>query len=296
MDIPARRLPTDEGGEFELILGNRQLLSVFSSMVILLGVFFTMGYIVGSYSTPVAVADVNPKRKRETKPLVVESPGARPAEPAAAEPPRRKFASPAPITTAPLQPAETPKPPKNETVKSEPVESVKAEKSAPASGGAPSGTYLQPAARTKDEADIIVAALRQKKFAVITAKVPGNPGLFRVLWGRWQKPKSTKPRPIYRTRGSLATNPSSAVSDGRAELIDGCVAAQIHAYSIKKSLRPGSALAPADPAECLSRRSTSEACGLEAIHREETSNLEWSCLPDQPPGPRVVTRVQQRSY
>jgi hypothetical protein len=183
MDIPARRLPTDEGGEFELILGNRQLLSVFSSMVILLGVFFTMGYIVGSYSTPVAVADVNPKRKRETKPLVVESPGARPAEPAAAEPPRRKFASPAPITTAPLQPAETPKPPKNETVKSEPVESVKAEKSAPASGGAPSGTYLQPAARTKDEADIIVAALRQKKFAVITAKVPGNPALFRVLVG-----------------------------------------------------------------------------------------------------------------
>lgn len=36
-----------EDGEFELILGNRQLLSVFFIVVVLLGVFFTMGYIVG---------------------------------------------------------------------------------------------------------------------------------------------------------------------------------------------------------------------------------------------------------
>ena len=40
-------MPTNEDGEFELILGNRQLLSVFFIVVILLAVFFTMGYIVG---------------------------------------------------------------------------------------------------------------------------------------------------------------------------------------------------------------------------------------------------------
>ena len=40
-------MPNNDDGEFELILGNRQLLSVFFVIVILLGVFFTMGYIVG---------------------------------------------------------------------------------------------------------------------------------------------------------------------------------------------------------------------------------------------------------
>ena len=45
-------MPRNEDGEFELILGNKQLLSVFFIVVILLGVFFTMGYIVGRNSSP----------------------------------------------------------------------------------------------------------------------------------------------------------------------------------------------------------------------------------------------------
>ena len=40
-------MPTNEEGEFELVLGNKQLLSVFFLIVLLLGVFFSMGYIVG---------------------------------------------------------------------------------------------------------------------------------------------------------------------------------------------------------------------------------------------------------
>ncbi len=63
-------MPTNEDGEFELILGNRQMMSVFFIVVILLGVFFTMGYIVGRNSSPVATAEVNPARKSEPKPLV----------------------------------------------------------------------------------------------------------------------------------------------------------------------------------------------------------------------------------
>ena len=39
-------------GEYELVLGNRQLLSAFFIIVILFGVFFTMGYVVGRNSTP----------------------------------------------------------------------------------------------------------------------------------------------------------------------------------------------------------------------------------------------------
>ncbi|HEU0122788.1 MAG TPA: SPOR domain-containing protein [Bryobacteraceae bacterium] len=40
-------MPRNEDGEMELVLGNRQLLSVLFILVVLLGVFFTMGYIVG---------------------------------------------------------------------------------------------------------------------------------------------------------------------------------------------------------------------------------------------------------
>jgi len=186
MKIPAGRLPTNEEVEFESVLGSRELLGAFLVVSILLGAFFAMGYIVGMNSTPVAAADVNPTRKTETKPLVVESPAPRPAEPALPE-----SASPAPPVTPKQQPAESPTPPLSETAKFEPVEAVRAEKaereeaakSPPASGGAPSGTYLQLAARTKDEADSMVDALRQKKFAVITAAIPEKPGLFRVLVG-----------------------------------------------------------------------------------------------------------------
>jgi hypothetical protein len=75
----------NEDGEFELILGNRQLLSVFFIVVILLGVFFTMGYIVGRNSAPVMSAEVASASKTQPPPLVVESPVPRPgaAEPAA---------------------------------------------------------------------------------------------------------------------------------------------------------------------------------------------------------------------
>ena len=40
-------MPKNDEGEFELVLGNRQLISVFLIVVVLLGVFFSMGYIVG---------------------------------------------------------------------------------------------------------------------------------------------------------------------------------------------------------------------------------------------------------
>jgi len=209
---------TNEEGEFELILGNRQLLSVFFIVVILLGLFFTMGYIVGQHSTPLVTAEAT--AKTAIKPIVVESPRESPSE-TTHETPRESPGSAstrpsepvrsAPITTAPQQPAEAPKaakaepakapksepvksePVKSEPVKSEPVKSAKAEKANPAAKAAatpppasistPSGTYLQLAATTKREADIMVDVLRQKKFSATTAQVPEKPDLFRVLVG-----------------------------------------------------------------------------------------------------------------
>src|SRR5664279_1675340 len=80
-------------GEFELVLGNRQLFSVLGIVVVLLGIFFAMGFFAGksvgqaSANSTVAPAPV------EQAPLVVDSPqnstaATAPASqvPAAAEP------------------------------------------------------------------------------------------------------------------------------------------------------------------------------------------------------------------
>ena len=58
-------MPKNDEGEFELVLGNRQLISVFLIVVILLGVFFSMGYIVGRNSSP---ASVDTARNEKPKP------------------------------------------------------------------------------------------------------------------------------------------------------------------------------------------------------------------------------------
>ena len=42
----------NETGEFELLVGNRQLLSGFFIVVLLFAVAFSMGYIVGRNSSP----------------------------------------------------------------------------------------------------------------------------------------------------------------------------------------------------------------------------------------------------
>src|SRR5213083_1384878 len=45
-------MPRNDEGDFELVLGNRQLLSGFFIVVILFAIFFSMGYIVGRHSSP----------------------------------------------------------------------------------------------------------------------------------------------------------------------------------------------------------------------------------------------------
>jgi cell division septation protein DedD len=183
-------MPKNEEGEFELILGNRQLLSVFFIVVVLLGVFFTMGYIVGRNS-PLATAEA-PAEKKESKPMMVDSAATRESasakETAAKDTPAQETA-PAPKETAPQQPAESkptpqvakrePPAPKPEPVKKQPEpQTMKA-----AVGDRPSGTYLQLAATSQREADIEVDVLRRKGFRAMSAEIPEKPGTFRVLVG-----------------------------------------------------------------------------------------------------------------
>ncbi len=166
-------MPKNEDGEFELILGNRQLLSVFFIVVILLGVFFTMGYIVGRNSGTLAT-DVAATPAPDGKPQVVEPPVTKAPEPAPTPP--------APTETAPQQPAKeaepapAPEPVKPEKVKPEPLHTGA---SHPAAGQ----TYLQLAATSKHEADIMVDVLRKKSFKAMAAEIDEKPGTFRVLVG-----------------------------------------------------------------------------------------------------------------
>lgn len=178
-------MPKNEEGEFELILGNRQLLSVFFIVVILLGVFFTMGYIVGRNSAPAALAAINSNK--------AAVPAPEPAPPPADAP---KAAESAPVETAKQKAADaTPEAPaKTESTKvAEPVTPARTETRKEKASKAPppavnsdpvaGQTYLQLAATSKHEADIMVDVLRTKGFHSIAAEIPEKAGTFRVLVG-----------------------------------------------------------------------------------------------------------------
>jgi len=174
-------VPRNEDGEFELLLGNRQLMSVFFIVVILLGVFFAMGYIVGRNSSPVTSPEVA-SRRPETKPVTTDAPAS-----------TRDTARETTRETPPATPAETPKetasqqgPATAPAPPPEPVAAVPAKVASRATSSSQpeSGkTYLQLSAIDHDKAEIMVELLRKKSFSAIAAEIPEKPGVFRVLVG-----------------------------------------------------------------------------------------------------------------
>jgi cell division septation protein DedD len=185
-------LAKTDDGEFELILGNRQLISVFLIVVILLGVFFSMGYIVGRNSAPAASTSttaqagrpnvVDPSSRKDTEPASTAQPPA--TEPTPAAPPETKSQSNRPIAekTAPekrepMSPPITP-PTKKTEPPPPPPERVPA-----ATGDQPSpGIYWQVAASPRQGAEVVAAALRKKGMQVVLVPVPDK-NLFRVMVG-----------------------------------------------------------------------------------------------------------------
>lgn len=182
-------MPKNEDGEFELILGNRQLLGMFFIVVMLFGVFFVMGYIVGQNSGPQSHVDVASAKKPEVKPLVVNPPEQSSDQPAESAP-----AASIPVQTASQRPAETPAKPAPEP--SKPAPAPKADsKPAPVTNQPVAGArYLQLAAIDKDHADSLVDLLREKGFKALDAEVPEKPGVFRVLVGPVKDGEMTKLR------------------------------------------------------------------------------------------------------
>jgi cell division protein FtsN len=153
-------MPHNEEGEFELVLGNKELLSVLFIVVVLLGIFFAMGYVVGRNSTPVDAA-------RKSEPYVrTDAPSAMPE--------RR-----APVQQAPpavVEPVAQPKAPEPTATKTIEVGPVSA--SEPQAGQ----TFLQVSAVAKPEAEILTELLVKKGFRATVAPGPSDK-LFRVLVG-----------------------------------------------------------------------------------------------------------------
>jgi cell division septation protein DedD len=153
-------------GGFEVLLGDTQLLSLFVIVVVLLAVFFTMGYVLGRHSGAASTDAIASK-----EPAVQMPPRAAPSE--TPVPASNLASAPAESAPEPAVPAPAPdvriKPPAREPA-------PPAAPLAPAAGQ----TFLQVAA-SKD-AEVVANVLKKKGFPTVLAPSP-MAGVFRVLVG-----------------------------------------------------------------------------------------------------------------
>jgi cell division septation protein DedD len=161
-------------GEFELVVGDKQLLSGFFIGVLLLAVVFAMGYVLGQSSPKSAKVASEPAASNTVS-------DARP-QPAAPPPPSPDTAAanpPAPATGTPEQPAAAPPaeaPPQPTTVPARDP-SASAAPAATAAAATPdpaNASYWQVTAARRDSADAVLQSLKDKGFPVITRPGPNN--------------------------------------------------------------------------------------------------------------------------
>ena len=204
---------SENDGERELVLGNKQLLTIFFVAVLLCGVFFAMGYVVGGNSakssltagmtTTDSTTTPGTEGKREQPAVPTDSGSATPApqdnagqlptaEPqmadnnpaaAGAQPvatPPAATPAPNPVTVAP-----------GESPRAIAAAAKAAAAAAPAAGDMPVSTpesgasYMQIAATARPTAEDLVRTMREKKLPAILA-VSSKPALFRVLVGPYR--------------------------------------------------------------------------------------------------------------
>jgi hypothetical protein len=197
-------MPRTDEGEFELVLGNRQLLSVFFIVVVLLGVFFVMGYILGKNANPTSMVDVASARKTDlpvaAEPLVVDRTGEKPSAAVTPAPPTTPNASvPAPVKEQPREPVREPvREVVKETPKPTPPPPAPKPEAAPATAAVKGALYLQVAAVGKPEGEVVSKVLRAKGYKVTLADV-GDGKTHRVLVGPMEQADMGK------IRGELTT-------------------------------------------------------------------------------------------
>jgi cytoskeletal protein RodZ len=189
-------LPRTEDGEFELVLGNKQLLSVFFIVVVLLGVFFAMGYIAGRNSAP--GASDTAKRGDDGKPIAMDSSqrtSPMPESAQASHPTQAKGAD-ADTSTQPVAASQTPPQEQTPAETAPPAAAPPPPKLTPPKQAPPSETgdaarvadpiagaaYLQVVATARPEAEVIAGTLSKRGYKTQLAAAP-TAGTFRVLVG-----------------------------------------------------------------------------------------------------------------
>ena len=183
----------NETGEFEVVFGNRQLLSGFFIAVLLFAVAFAMGYVVGENSRSTKarteVAGPGVPTPVETRP--------QPASAAPSNPPSVTTAPPVPAdsspqpTTQPSRELENPTPtrqvaaPVRETRPTTPVV-ARVDPPAPvvAADAAPGSYWQVLATANRDSAQSTLETLQEKGFPVSLGPGPNN--LTRVLIGPYR--------------------------------------------------------------------------------------------------------------
>ena len=176
-------MKNNDTGEFELVLGNRQLLSGFFIVVLLFGVAFAMGYIVGRNSAPSARLQAETSTSNPPPAEVPARPQPAAPAPPAAGPDQPPAAAPEQANEAPAQPTTQPA---RETPPAAPSEAPPAA-AAPAAEP-PSGTYWQVMAVRQAEGEIVLRTLKDKGFPASLGPGPNN--LVRVLVGPYSDTQS----------------------------------------------------------------------------------------------------------
>jgi cell division septation protein DedD len=185
---------TQTDGEKELVLGNKQLISLFFVVVALCGVFFAMGYLIGRNSTKAALASggdgISPAEAPSGQRQQPEPPRETAAQPDAGAMPSAEAPAPSGVETKPAQdsagaPASsgdsgpktaTPAPGKTIVVPVPPTAELEA-----------GASYLQVAAlQQRADADNVIRTLREQDLPAIAAQNPKD-GLFRVLVGPYRQ-------------------------------------------------------------------------------------------------------------
>ena len=169
----------NDTGEFELVVGDRQLLSAFFIVVLLCAVAFAMGYVVGQSAPKTG------KVSAESTPVTPPPVSAVEARPQPLPP------APAPAATTPTEPAappadSSPQPTTQPSQGSSPPSAAAAP--GPGTGAGlvspedlPAGNFWQVMSVGQPQAEVMRTTLKDNKFNVILS--PGPKGLTRVLVG-----------------------------------------------------------------------------------------------------------------
>jgi len=174
---------TQTDGEKELVLGNKQLISLFFVVVALCGVFFAMGYMIGRNTSKPTTANLENNAPAAAAASAAVPNGESPVpQPQDAEPPRETAAN----ETQP--PSGTPgNASSNQLADAQPTPSTQTQAAhdtpfVPEEGA----TYLQVTALHRADADNLVKTLREQKLPALLAD-SSKPDLFRVLVGPYRQ-------------------------------------------------------------------------------------------------------------